>query len=509
MNPMKKIINKVYQAQELLLTRSFILNVKEAKKNGDVKEIAKLGYKYFKEICEHENKIYGIKKKTKISLIDPKKYDSPKDAPNGYTHYNPKDAPVGLNLERFTTNVLNSNTTKDIITNCVSLSSTAFHESYHQCQFHVCIDKLGKKTNNLDFLDNSFLTPKQVFTVSVEQALSDLLGEQYYEKDDNYFKILFERDARETGFDKAYSIANVLSKNPKKYFNSSTYNRLFKDAFLDNEKITSLNDENKKRYTINLLQLEDELIKNPQMLKVYPALRLAFNKDGHAKPLHEIVTDFNKRRTVIKNNRFLSKQDKLSKREDLNELYSEVFLGSLYCQPEDSIKDSIRHVGKGPIKELCQITKSYSERNTKQLLEYAKTERNARAKILSQKKESIDEIYYRRVEAINKDASEKNKLMSMVTEHVDEQIATKMSEEQIEKFNKLVEEVKRNYVEPKTYKSRTEKNAHIYEENSYLTEMRDLRDSYKERENDLVAKRDSIREEYTSISKEKTEKKEI
>ena len=66
MNPMKKIINKVYQAQELLLTRSFILKVKEAKKNGDVKEIAKLGYKYFKEICEHEN-IWNKKENKNIS----------------------------------------------------------------------------------------------------------------------------------------------------------------------------------------------------------------------------------------------------------------------------------------------------------------------------------------------------------------------------------------------------------------------------------------------------------
>ena len=78
-------------------------------------------------------------------------------------------------------------------------------------------------------IDNEFIVPHKVFSTSVELALNELMFDDYYSKSGNYFKILFERDARVIGYKKTFEMMEKIFDNPSQYMNKSIYTDLVKD----------------------------------------------------------------------------------------------------------------------------------------------------------------------------------------------------------------------------------------------------------------------------------------
>ena len=506
MNQIRKMINERYNKKEIELTRKFIEDVKKTRAkittpdlrytNEISNEFSKHARKYAKEISKLELKKYGIKKKVVISGINPELYSH---VIYGSTHYDKHKAPIDINFSDYLGKVTDSKSPEQTAAGCLFLTTTIFHECYHQCQYLICRDLPQKYKNGLLDIDNDFLLPKQVFTTSMELALSDLLEvDKYYNKSDNYFKVLHERDARVTGYGKAFELTKKLYDEPHKYIYESIFPDLIKDMYVENDKITSVDGEKKNRYLINMQQLESILVASPEKMADYPALSLAFNKDGRVKSLDQIAKDFNMRREIIKNNKSLTDDVKSTKVDELKDLYSEIFLNTISTQSNESIENSIKKIGKEPIKELFMMTKNYTIKTNKEHIKAAKTERNF---LEDNPQLGVDSVYIfkRRVETLYDTQSERKSILNNISKCLD--IKDEKQDVEISFPNSLSKEISEDLPQ--------EIASFQFASEFIVTELRNLRDAAKEREDNLIATREYYRNLSVQKSKERVEEKEI
>lgn len=508
MNQIQKMINERYISKEKELTEKFISNIKSTKAKiyndgymandqSIVNELYKSAYEYAKSMSKLENKKYGIKKEVVINSINPENYAN---EIYGSTSYDKSKSIIDINFSDFMKDVIDSKSQEETIITCLNLSSTIFHECYHQCQHYVCRDMLMKDK----IIDNEFIVPHKVFSTSVELALNELMFDDYYSKSGNYFKILFERDARVIGYKKTFEMMEKIFDNPSQYMNKSIYTDLVKDMYLENEKMTNINGDLKDRLLVNIQQLETVFVTSPEKLADFPALSLAFNTDGHIKSLDQIAKDFNMRREIIKNNKSLPEDVKKAKANNLNDLYSEVYLNTIGYQSDESIKESIANIGIEPIKELSVLAKNYSNKAAKEQVIAAKVER----KFLEDNPQlniNPNEVYEHRINSLKESDKERLLLINRVSKYIGEPDIEEIDKEapSIDTYEQDVPEIEvKENASPKISNFTTFSDF-------YLTQMRDLRDSYKKREESLILNRDYYRELLGEKSKDSIEEKEI
>ena len=439
--------------------------------------------------------------------------NSKEDAPNGSLSYETKISGVSmiqLNIDRVSSIIKNTKNTQEKAVAITNFMQTVLHEVDHVYQHEVC--KKSKKIKGF--------VPVDAYKYSLEFLAKDILGKEYYKKGENYWKMLFERNAREQGFSNSLDIMKVLAPGEKlKYFyTKDRMNSILNDVYLEPESLTDVNGKFVGRYTLNNRIAADAISNNPKLLNRYPMLKKAFNKDGSRKHLYQTIQESARAEKLIKLNPFLSKEKKAEKLKETNKLYSEIFVQSFDFVDKNEIDKTCKIAGKTAFNKMIDKVEVYEANELKDLVSNIKSEKMIREKF-DMDQAYVDDIYYKRmsyaryVEKDNRESFEF--LRNGIASNPHKKLSFSKAKEII---NKDKQNVKKNlraiyrseskptkkYVPSKV--SEMKKTYSDYEFDGDLEEMRDLSEQYKELEKSKVQNRDKVRDEYDDLSKTINEK---
>lgn len=331
------------------------------KKNKDLEnDLIEYGNKMVKLILKE----YKIHRPTVITTIK-----NSNKAPNGAAIYKskiPNVSVVKLNVSRFAQQIQEANTVTEKAVIMTQFTQTCFHEPNHIVQHDRC--EKPKESKNM--------SPVDIFQYSLEFTGKEVLGKEYYKKGDNYWKMLFEKDAREFGFKES---TNLFSKSYDieelgQFYTKEKIDDILNDTFLEPEMLYDKSGKLVDRQDLNFRIAASGIRRNPKLLKKYPILKKAFNKDGSRKPMYEIIKARNKEEFKTKMNIFLDEKEKKSRIARTNNLYSEIFMQEASVSSEKDLDLTIKMVGKKQVNKMINISQRYELNKEKDFLARAEEE---------------------------------------------------------------------------------------------------------------------------------------
>lgn len=428
-------------------------------------------------------------------------------APNGSATFRgkiPGFSAISLNYDRVVSNIRNTNSERDKAVILTNFAQTVLHECTHIEQHEVC-----EKSKKID----SFV-PEDVYKYSLEFLAKDTLGNQYYKKGDNYWKMLFEKNAREEGFAKSLDIlSKLITPDEMNYFyENKKMDDILNDAYLEPEELSDQNGELKDRYTLNNRIAAHAIKQNPKLLNKYPILKKAFNKDGSRKHLYQTIKENARAEKMIKLNPFISSAKKKEKLTQVNDLYSEIFSQSFDFVDRKEIDKTCKVVGKVAFNAMIDKVEVHENNSLKQLVKDIETEKMIREKF-NFDSVSINNIYYQRMEYAKHVEKDNAKAFTYLRNGIASNPHKKLSTINAKKIIDKDKEIVKNNLKSNNPASRsTSKNLETkqtyssYEMVGDLDQMRDLKQQYKSLEDSRVQKRDAMRESYDDLSKSINEK---
>ena len=468
--------------------------------------IEKLLKRYGKKLARLELAQNKIRRPIIFFDINNKK----EDAPNGSMHYRgriPGISAISLNYDRVIDNIRNTNSPRDKAIYITNFAQTVLHECTHVEQHEVC-----EKSKKLDAV-----TPEYAYKYSLEFLAKDTLGNKYYKRGDNYWKMLFEKDAREEGFSKSLDIlSNLIKPNEMHFFyTNDKMDDILNDAYLEPESIYDENGVKRNRDNLNNEIAIDAIGKNPALLKRYPILKKAFNKDGTKKHLYQVIKDNARAEKMVKLNPFLSQEKRNKKMKEVDDLYSEIFKHSIRFYTSEEIDKTCKVVGKVAFNSMIDRIEIHEKNSIKKLVEDIETEKMIRERFKVDA-ESIQDIYSKRMAYARYTERETDKEFVEIRDFIAKNKHSKVSVINAKKIIDADNEIIKKNIESRSYnnetRSKTSSNHEIAPSFSEVTfdcdldQMRDLEQQYKGLEESKIQKRDRIRVEYDDLSKSINEK---
>ena len=462
---------------------------------------------YGKELAKLELKQCGIHRPVVFLEVNNKK----PLAPNGSARYKtkiPGISAISLNYDRAVQSIRDTSSPQEKAIILTNFAQTVLHESTHIEQHEVC--EKSKKIK--DFCSSD------AYKYSQEFLAKDVLGNRYYKKGENYWKMLFERNAREEGFAKSIEILRKLSTPEEMnfFYTSEKMDDVFNDAYLEPESLSDVDGELIDRYTLNNRIAANAISKNPKLLKKYPILKKAFNKDGSRKHLYQTIKECARAEKMLRLNPFLSSDKRKEKIAESNALYSEIFVQSFDFVDKKEIDKTCKVAGKVAFNAMISKVEINEKNKLKDLVSNIHSEKMLREKF-NVDTPNINNIYYQRMEYakyVEQDVNESiDYFRKGIAANPHKKLSLLNAKKIVDKDKQLVKNnlkhkrfapisnkrtVYHSYDEKKTYSD--------YEFNGDLEEMRDLSQQYKQLEESKVQKRDRIRDEYNELSMSINEK---
>lgn len=505
-----------------------------------VKKKAQVTEKYFGDIIAHPDMsdkklrkdLEGfVKNIVKLELkqekipVKVKFLEMTKEGTNASTRKTKKasEYEIRINYNNIMQEIRACQTQEELEMVCTQFMQTCLHECTHVEQRYY-ISESNKSKN---------ITPEYGYKYSLEFLVKEKLGKEYYKKGENYWNMLFERDARLAAFLKSSKITNELSQSNFSY------------EFFDTERILSLgNDTTREQNALsdqygNYVDREDlnnqfaaELIKDePELLDEYPLLKDAFNKDGSRKALYQTIQEAAAARGKIKLNPFIIGKNRKEKLKDVQDLYGEIFYETLgNFATEKDINLALKMVGKRAFKTMLTESQKHYENQSVDMRRNIKYERELYRRFPNDKlPHEIDYMYNQKMNFVALKEQEVKGNISAVRSLVTSKPITKMKLANIMyQESKDKERIELNY-QRKTSKQYSQKQnvrsasrpvydlaeAEVNEKapefdesqlNSDLIEARSLSKLYKDLESSERANFEEVKSIYYALEKENKEK---
>lgn len=429
------------------------------------------------------------------------------DAPNGSARYKgkiPGISAISLNYDRIVDNIRSTNSQRDKAVFLTNFAQTVLHECTHIEQHEVC-----EKSKKIE----SFV-PEDAYKYSLEFLAKDTLGSRYYKMGDNYWKMLFEKNAREEGFVKNMSILRKLCtpEEMKFFYENDKMDDILNDAYLEPESLSDQSGKLEDRYTLNNRIAAHAISNNPKLINKYPILKKAFNKDGSRKHLYQTIKENARAEMMVKYNPFISSTKRKEKLKQVNDLYSEIFSQSFDFVDRKEIEKTCKVVGKVAFNAMIDKVEVHENNSLKELVSNIETERMIREEFNVDSK-NIENIYYQRMAYAEYEEQTNKKAFKRLRDVISTVPHKKLSALNAKKIIDRDKEVIKKNLASKNPASRTGRNSletkqtySSYEMVGDLDQMRDLEQQYKGLEESKIQKRDRIRVEYDNLSKSINEK---
>lgn len=183
---------------------------------------------------------------------------------------------------------------------------TIFHETVHIFQD----EKIQK-----DYTKLNAVQAKNAYIMALEKV-SRMINPEFYEK--NYSSLLNENDAEKNGLIAAMEVLKIYNKKVYNFFDKDELEQKMKkyDGRSSENQKEIFGIKPKEGQTIILMEFltKEWLKRDTKLLKDYPILEIAYNKDGTQKNVIELLED---------RNLMLNKRDNLTNNsiEDINDLF--------------------------------------------------------------------------------------------------------------------------------------------------------------------------------------------
>ncbi len=436
--------------------------------------------KYAKQMIKLEKKKYGINKNISVQKfnIEKKRGRLRYQKGPGFRKSNRKlefrmGPVINLNLN-YPRKGLRSDNEQDRLNSFVAYIQTIHHEMTHLEQ-HIATERVQKIED---------INSEEALKYAREFVAISQYGREYYHEGDNYRKQYIERNAREKGYSDAIDVLGKSARNKKvKEALQQKLDENLNDAFVDTEYLQYEDVIGDRDYITSVL-VDKKVKENPKLLKKMPILYKEYNKDGSRKELYQVIKENAKAQKRARINPFYSEDKRKEKMQEIQDLYSSIFINTVDASKEKDFKKAEKMVGAKSLRAMLTETRKYCENKASSLKENAQNEAIIREN-LDENIYDIQKTYKNRIQSIEQ------RFLSMAEELSEKESFFKKGGFKLKTFNssEKKKQIKRDEIKiQRNLKIKgNNKNitvpqsvAEISEEVTDLNDVKSLRDGYND-----------------------------